>query len=65
MVICDRSIGMKIEEIAEIKRKFALGIPFTEEERKFILGWKIKQTLIEAGGEMSVGDLYEKLGVKP
>lgn len=51
--------------INELKRKFALGIPFTEEERKLILAWKIKQTLTEAGGEMKVGDLYEKLGVKP
>ncbi len=50
--------------LKELQRKFALDIPFTEEERKFILAWKIKQTLKEAGGEMSVGDLYEKLGVK-
>ena len=51
--------------LKELQRKFALDIPFTEQERKFILAWKIKQTLKEAGGEMSVGELYKKLGVKP
>lgn len=55
---------MNIAQGKEIQRKYDLKIPFTGEEKKLLLAWKIKQVLKEAGGEMSVGDLYEKLGVK-
>lgn len=51
-------------QIEEMKRKNRLDIPFSEEERKLLLQWKILQLLKEAGGEMKVGELYEKLGVK-
>jgi len=55
---------MNADQFKEIKRKHDLDIPFTEEERDLLLQWKILQTLEEAGGEMKVGELYEKLGVK-
>ena len=54
---------MTPEQADELKRKFSQNIPFTKAEKKLLLDWKIKQLLKEAGGEMSVGELYEKLGV--
>ena len=51
------------EEITEMKRKFSNDLPFSEEERKKILGWKIMDTLEQAGGEISMGELYKKLGI--
>jgi hypothetical protein len=55
--------GMTPAHLIEMKRKVELDIPFTEEERKLILNWKIMQTLKDAGGEMRVGDMYKALGV--
>lgn len=50
-------------QFQEMKRKHDRDIPFTKEEKKLVLKWKIKQVLTEAGGEMTVGELYKKLGV--
>ncbi len=52
------------EVYRELKRKYAMGIPLTEKERRLILNWEIMQILKDAGGEMSVGDMYKALGVE-
>ena len=51
-------------EVMRLKSKFIAGIPFSAEDRKKILRWKIMDVLKKSGGEMSVGELYKKLEVK-